>query len=247
MSYSSGTTSCLVQSAVRNISLTSGRHYPWGRLSCVWLSGELVRVGRGFMQENLLQVGPARDSNSRVPVRGADRSRHSGVGEQRGGGCRCAPATCRGGAPSGRRLAARTARDRLCRWWTGDSAPKASVASASRYGGGSARGKVVGGVAWAGCMARPRTHTNLRNVKRGRGPRARWAWSRERADASGARVGRRGGLDAGLVRSGPAERAGGREEGWAPWRSLGQRSNLGAAGGAHLSVTAGAGTGTRRE
>ena len=101
MSYSSGTTSCLVQSAVRNISLTSGRHYPWGRLSCVWLSGELVRVGRGFMQENLLQVGPARDSNSRVPVRGADRSRHSGVGEQRGGGCRCAPATCRGGAPSG--------------------------------------------------------------------------------------------------------------------------------------------------
>jgi len=45
-----------------------------------------VRVGRGFMQENLLQVGPARDSNSRVPVRGADRSRRSGVGEQRGGG-----------------------------------------------------------------------------------------------------------------------------------------------------------------
>ena len=137
-------------------------------------------------------------------------------------GCRCAVLTARvtvgSGSSAGVAAAARPPRAAV--------EPHPAICVAVR--GRSARGKVVGGVAWAGCMDPPRTHSNVRNVKRARGPRARWAWSRERADASGARVGRRGGLDAGLVRSGRARR-GESVEGWAPCRSLGQRSNLGAA------------------
>lgn len=120
-----------------------------------------------------------------------------------GGGCRCSPATCRAGAPSGRRLATRTARDRSGRWWTGDSAPKASVASPSRYGevGG---GEVVGGVAWT-WVCGPLSDAHECD-KRGRGPEHGGRGPGERADATGSRVGRGGGLDAGLVRSGSGER-----------------------------------------
>jgi len=149
------------------------------------------------MQENLLRVGPARDSNSRVPCRCAVLAARVAVGS--GGGCRCSPATCRAGAPSGRRLATRTARDRAGRWWTGDSAPKASVASPSRYGevGG---GEVVGGVAWTRVCG-PLSDAHECD-KRGRGPEHGGRGPGEGADASCSRVGRRGGLDAGLVRSG---------------------------------------------
>lgn len=199
-----------------------GHDAPWGLLSCGWFAAAWWRNGRGFIEENLLRVGPALDSNSRVP-------------------CRCAVVTARvvaagsgGGLPP---RARHVPRWRPIRPSAGGADGQGSPGQVvdGRFGAeslgcisvavrrGRRCGKVVGGVAWTGCMDRPHMWANVTNLgvdsgRGGCGPGMRVP----AADAPGARVARRGGLDGvGEVRAG--RKAG---VGWAPWR---QQSNLGAA------------------
>lgn len=111
----------------------------------------------------------------------------------------------------------------------------------------SARGKVVGGVAWARSMDLPPARANVTHVgvDTGHGRRGPGSACLGGADASGARVGRIGGLDAGLVRSARAWWERGRGVGPTGSQDTGQISGL--PGGAYLSVTGGAGPGARRE
>lgn len=160
-----------------------------------------ARSGPGFMQENLLLVGPARDSNSRVPCRCAVLAARVAVGS--GGGCRCSPATCRAGAPSGRRWT--HGRPGIVRAGGGREIRRRKPRLHLRRGTErSAHGEVVGGVAWT-WVCGPLSDAHECD-KRGRGPEHGGRGPGDGADASGARVGRRGGLDAGLVRSGSWER-----------------------------------------
>jgi hypothetical protein len=227
LSYSSSTTSCFVQSAVQNVSLTSGCLHPVGPL--------------------VMRVVERREGADRPGIYAGEFTAGGARAgfKQPGAGAWCGPLASQWGRGRGRGGWLPLRARHVPRWspirpsargTDGQGSPGQVVDG--RFGaeslgcicvavrGRSARGKVVGAVAWAGCMDRPPTRTNVPNV--GVDP------GRGGLDPGSARTrrelewGRRGGLDAGLARS--ARAGGGREEGWAPWRSQGQRSNLGADG-----------------
>lgn len=99
-------------------------------------------------------------TDGRVPVRGGDRSRRGGVGVLLP---LPAPHSATWGA-SGRRSAGLAAQIGRGRWWTGDSAPKASVVSPSAYEGRRGR-QVVGDRQWTRSMGRPLRLPNVTNVR----------------------------------------------------------------------------------